>query len=32
VHWLDTGSDELLDQLRVLNGFDVDFGADPRGS
>jgi hypothetical protein len=28
VHWLDSGSDELLDQLRVLNGFDVDLGAD----
>lgn len=28
VHWLDTGSDELLDQLRVLNGFDVDLAAD----
>ena len=22
VHWLDTGSDELLDTLRVLSGFD----------
>lgn len=28
VHWLDTGSDELLDTLRVLNGFDVDLAAD----
>ena len=28
VHWLDTGNDELLDQLRVLNGFDVDLAAD----
>jgi transposase len=28
VHWLDTSSDELLDQLRVLNGFDVDLAAD----
>ncbi len=28
VHWLDTGSDELLEQLRVLNGFDVDLAAD----
>jgi len=28
VHWLDTGSDELLDQLRVLNGFDIDLAAD----
>jgi len=28
VHWLDTGSDELLDQLGVLNGFDVDLAAD----
>jgi transposase len=27
VHWLDVG-DELLDQLRVLNGFDVDLAAD----
>jgi len=24
VHWLDAGSDDLLDQLRVLNGFDID--------
>ncbi len=29
VHWLDAGSDELLDRLRVLNGFDIDLG---RGS
>jgi transposase len=28
VHWLDAGSEELLDQLRVLNGFDVDLAAD----
>jgi transposase len=28
VHWLDTRSDELLDQLRVLNGFDIDLAAD----
>jgi transposase len=28
VHWLDTGSDELLDALRVLNGFDIDLAAD----
>jgi transposase len=28
VHWLDAGSDELLDTLRVLNGFDVDLAAD----
>jgi transposase len=28
VHWLDTGSDELLARLRVLNGFDVDLAAD----
>lgn len=28
VHWLDTDSDELLDQLRVLNGFDIDLAAD----
>ena len=28
VHWLDTGNDELLDQLRVLNGFDIDLAAD----
>jgi len=28
VHWLDTTSDELLDQLRVLNGFDIDLAAD----
>lgn len=28
VHWLDAGSDELLEQLRVLNGFDVDLAAD----
>jgi transposase len=28
VHWLDAGSDDLSDQLRVLNGFDVDLAAD----
>lgn len=28
VHWLDTTSDDLLDQLRVLNGFDIDLAAD----
>lgn len=28
VHWLDTGSDELLEQLRVLNGYDIDLAAD----
>lgn len=28
VHWLDTGSDELLDVLRILNGFDIDLAAD----
>lgn len=28
LHWLDAGSDELLAQLRVLNGFDVDLAAD----
>lgn len=28
VHWLDTASDDLLDQLRVLNGFDIDLAAD----
>jgi transposase len=28
VHWLDAGSDELLDRLRVLNGFDIDLAAD----
>jgi transposase len=28
VHWLDVGSDDLLDQLQVLNGFDVDLAAD----
>jgi transposase len=28
VQWLDTGSDQLLEQLRVLNGFDVDLAAD----
>src|SRR5262249_21115477 len=28
VHWLDTGSDELLERLRILNGFDIDLAAD----
>jgi transposase len=28
VHWLDAASDELLAQLRVLNGFDIDLAAD----
>jgi len=28
VHWLDTGSDDLQAQLRVLNGFDIDLAAD----
>lgn len=28
LHWLDTGSDDLLDQLRVLNGLDIDLAAD----
>jgi transposase len=28
VHWLDVGSDELLDRLKVLNGFDIDLAAD----
>ena len=28
VHWLDAASDELLAQLRVLNGFDTDLGED----
>jgi hypothetical protein len=28
VHWLDAGPDELLAQLRVLNGFDIDLAAD----
>jgi transposase len=27
-HWLDARSDELLERLRVLNGFDIDLGAD----
>ena len=31
VHWLDAGSDELLDELRVLNGFDIDLAADRPG-
>src|SRR5579871_4496288 len=28
VHWLDASSDELLAQLRVLNGYDIDLAAD----
>ena len=28
VHWLDAGNDELLVQLRVLNGYDTDLAAD----
>ena len=28
VHWLDVGSDELLERLRILNGFDIDLAAD----
>jgi transposase len=28
VHWLDSSSDELLEQLRVLNGFDTDLAED----
>jgi transposase len=28
VHWLDARSDELLAQLRVLNGYDIDLAAD----
>lgn len=28
VHWLDAGSDELLAQMRVLNGFDTDLAED----
>lgn len=28
VHWLDAGDDELLQQLRVLNGYDADLAAD----
>jgi hypothetical protein len=28
LHWLDAGNDELLAQLRVLNGFDIDLAAD----
>lgn len=28
MHWLDAASDELLEQLRVLNGFDIDLAAD----
>ncbi len=28
VHWLDAGNDELLEQLRILNGYDIDLAAD----
>jgi transposase len=28
VQWLDAGSDDLLERLRVLNGFDIDLAAD----
>ena len=28
VHWLDAGNDELLAQLRVLNGYDADLATD----
>ena len=28
LHWIDTGSDELLGQLRVLGGYDADLAAD----
>ena len=28
VHWLDAGNDELLEQLRVLNGYDTELAAD----
>jgi hypothetical protein len=28
VHCLDTGSDELLERPRILNGFDIDLAAD----
>ncbi|MYH67293.1 MAG: IS110 family transposase [Dehalococcoidia bacterium] len=28
VHWLDASDDELLEQLRVLNGYDADLAAD----
>lgn len=28
MHWLDAGDDELLKQLRVLNGYDADLAAD----
>ncbi len=28
VHWLDAESDDLLERLRVLNGFDIDLAAD----
>ena len=28
VHWLDAESEDLLERLRVLNGFDIDLAAD----
>ncbi len=28
IHWLDTTSDAALDELRVLNGYDIDLAAD----
>ena len=28
LHWIDTASDELLEQLRVLGGYDADLAAD----
>jgi transposase len=28
LHWLDTTSNEALDELRVLNGYDIDLAAD----
>ena len=28
VHWLDAGNDDLLEQLRILNGYDIDLAAD----
>ena len=28
VQWLDAASDELLERLRALNGFDIDLAAD----
>lgn len=28
IHWLDTTSDTALDELRILNGYDIDLAAD----